>query len=136
MIAIRPATQEDSTYIIDFQQKMALETENVILDPVVVAEGLRRLFEDSAKGIYYVAEENNEVIGCMILLLNGVNGSAAMCCGYSRCTSRPLIGAGGCLKKCMNTFGVWLLLARGIRAFGYTLIKPTRPRKKCMKNWA
>ncbi len=66
MIAIRPATQEDSTYIIDFQQKMALETENVILDPVVVAEGLRRLFEDSAKGIYYVAEENNEVIGCMM----------------------------------------------------------------------
>ena len=66
MIAIRPAKQEDSTYIIDFQQKMALETENVVLDPVVVAEGLRRLFEDSARGIYYVAEENNEVIGCMM----------------------------------------------------------------------
>ena len=66
MIAIRPATQEDSTYIIGFQQEMALETENVVLDPVVVAEGLRRLFEDSAKGIYYVAEENNEVIGCMM----------------------------------------------------------------------
>lgn len=66
MIAIRPATQEDSKYVISFQQKMALETEHVVLDPVVVAEGLRRLFEDPAKGIYYVAEENKEVIGCMM----------------------------------------------------------------------
>lgn len=66
MIVIRPATLEDSKYIISFQQKMALETENVVLDPVMVAKGLRHLFEDSAKGIYYVAEENNEVIGCMM----------------------------------------------------------------------
>jgi len=66
MIEIRPATQEDSKYIIDFQQKMAMETEDVVLDPLVIAEGLKRLFEDPAKGTYYVAVEDREVIGCMM----------------------------------------------------------------------
>jgi GNAT superfamily N-acetyltransferase len=66
MIEIRPATQEDSKYIIDFQQKMAMETEQVVLDPLVIAEGLKRLFEDPAKGTYYVAVEDSEVIGCMM----------------------------------------------------------------------
>jgi ribosomal protein S18 acetylase RimI-like enzyme len=66
MITIRPAIQEDSKYIIGFQQKMAMETENIVLDPAVVTKGLERLFEDSAKGNYYVAEEDKEVIGCMM----------------------------------------------------------------------
>ncbi len=66
MITIRPATQEDSAYIIEFQQRMALETENVKLDATVLAEGLKRLFDDPAKGKYYVAEDNGEVIGCLM----------------------------------------------------------------------
>ncbi len=66
MIKIREADQQDSTYIIDFQQRMAMETENVKLDPLVLAEGLKRLFEDPAKGKFYVAEENEEVIGCLM----------------------------------------------------------------------
>jgi ribosomal protein S18 acetylase RimI-like enzyme len=66
MIIIRPATIEDSTCIIGFQQQMALETENVKLDASVLAEGLKRLFDDPAKGKYYVAEDNGEVIGCLM----------------------------------------------------------------------
>lgn len=66
MISIRPATPEDATRIIDFQQKMAMETENVRLDSDVLSEGLKRLFDDPAKGKYYVAQEDNEVIGCLM----------------------------------------------------------------------
>lgn len=66
MISIRPATQEDSANIIEFQQRMALETENVKLETTVLAEGLKRLFDDPAKGKYYVAEDNGEVIGCLM----------------------------------------------------------------------
>ena len=66
MISIRPAVLDDVKYIIDFQQKMAMETENVQLDPKVVAEGLRRMFEDPAKGKYYVAEEEGQVVGCLM----------------------------------------------------------------------
>jgi len=66
MINIREATPEDTTYIIEFQLAMAWETEQVKLDPLVVSEGLKQLFEDPAKGKYYVAEENNQVIGCLM----------------------------------------------------------------------
>ena len=66
MIKIREATRDDSKNIIDFQQKMAMETENVKLDSGVLSEGLRRLFEDPAKGKYYVATDNDEVIGCLM----------------------------------------------------------------------
>lgn len=66
MTTIRPATFGDSTYIIDFQQKMAMETENVRLDSAVLNEGLRRLFDDPSKGKYYVAQENNDIIGCLM----------------------------------------------------------------------
>jgi len=66
MISIRPAKAEDAKYIIDFQQKMAMETENVRLDSDVLSEGLKRLFDDPDKGKYYVAQEDNEVIGCLM----------------------------------------------------------------------
>ena len=66
MISLRPATHEDSASIIDFQQMMALETENVKLDGKILAEGLSRLFEDPAKGKYYVAVDHGEVIGCLM----------------------------------------------------------------------
>jgi len=66
MISIRPAVQDDVKHIINFQQKMAMETENVQLDPNIVAEGLKRMFEDPAKGKYYVAEGDGQVIGCLM----------------------------------------------------------------------
>jgi GNAT superfamily N-acetyltransferase len=66
MIIIRPAAQEDSTQIIDFQQQMAMETEHVMLEAAVLAEGLKRLFDDPAKGKYYVAEDDGQVIGCLM----------------------------------------------------------------------
>jgi GNAT superfamily N-acetyltransferase len=67
MISIRPALQEDSPYLIDFQQRMAMETENVKLDAAVLAEGLKRLFDDPAKGKYFVAEDSGEEIGCLMI---------------------------------------------------------------------
>jgi len=66
MITVRPAKKEDSPHIIDFQLKMAMETENVQLNLNVVKEGVSRIFEDPTKGKYYVAEYTNEVIGCLM----------------------------------------------------------------------
>jgi GNAT superfamily N-acetyltransferase len=66
MITIRLAKQEDSRYIIGFQQQMAMETEGVKLDATILTEGLNRLFEDPAKGKYYIAEDTGEVIGCLM----------------------------------------------------------------------
>ncbi len=63
---IREATEKDIPSIIDFQLKMALETENITLDIATLTQGLQKLFKDSTKGRYYVAEENEEVIGCLM----------------------------------------------------------------------
>ena len=63
---IREATTKDIPTIIDFQQKMAWETERVKLDPAVLAAGVKNLFQDINKGKYYVAEENGVVIGSLM----------------------------------------------------------------------
>ena len=63
---IREATRSDIPSIIDFQLKMALETENLTLDISTLTKGVCQLFEDPAKGRYYVAEENKQVVGCLM----------------------------------------------------------------------
>ncbi len=63
---IREATPEDIPVIIDFQQKMAWETERVKLDPIVLGEGVKNLFQDSRTGKYYVAEEGKMVVGSLM----------------------------------------------------------------------
>ncbi len=63
---IREATERDIPSIIDFQLKMALETESITLDIATLAQGIHKLFKDSTKGRYYVAEEGSEIIGCLM----------------------------------------------------------------------
>src|SRR5271170_5240238 len=63
---IREATSKDIPHLLDFQLKMALETENITLEISSLSLGVQRMFKDSTKGRYYVTEENGEVIGCLM----------------------------------------------------------------------
>lgn len=63
---VREATSHDIPSLLDFQLKMALETENITLEISTLTLGVQRMFKDSTKGRYYVAEENSEVIGCLM----------------------------------------------------------------------
>ena len=63
---IREATTKDIPAIIDFQQKMAWETERVTLDPAVLTEGVKNLFRDVNRGKYYVAEEGGAIVGSLM----------------------------------------------------------------------
>lgn len=45
---------------------MARETEGLDLDIEILTKGVEAVFEDFSKGIYYVAEENDLVIGCLL----------------------------------------------------------------------
>lgn len=63
---IREATEADIPSLLDFQLKMALETENITLDISALTLGVHRLFKDPTKGRYYVAEESGEVMGCLM----------------------------------------------------------------------
>lgn len=65
-MVVREARLTDIPSLLDFQLKMALETENVQLEIQPLTEGMNRLFRDPGKGKYYVAEENGEAIGCLM----------------------------------------------------------------------
>jgi GNAT superfamily N-acetyltransferase len=62
----RKAIKEDAGLIAAFQLAMALETEQLILDPQIVDGGVRAVFDDPNRGNYYVAEFNGEVIGSLL----------------------------------------------------------------------
>lgn len=66
MIQIREANTTDSATIVQFQLKMAFETEQLQLDPSTVEKGVAAVFADPSKGTYYVAESNGKVVASLL----------------------------------------------------------------------
>ena len=64
---VREAKIADKKTIAAFQVAMALETENIQLDLTTVLKGADAVFEDRAKGIYYIAEDKGEIIGSLMI---------------------------------------------------------------------
>src|SRR6185503_21314109 len=64
---IRRATRDDAAIIADFNIRMAMETEKLALDPKVIGPGVAAIFEDEAKGKYFVAEIGGKVAGCLLI---------------------------------------------------------------------
>jgi GNAT superfamily N-acetyltransferase len=67
-IKCRHARPEDASEIARFQLAMALETENLELDPPTVALGVRAVFDDPSKGNYFVAERDGRVIASLLVI--------------------------------------------------------------------
>jgi GNAT superfamily N-acetyltransferase len=67
MISIRKATIEDSAIIIDFQLKMAWETENMTLSYDIVTKGVNAVFSNPVLGQYWVAEDGNQVVASLLI---------------------------------------------------------------------
>ena len=63
--AIRPATHADLETIVDFNVRLAAETEDTDLDRDTVRRGVRALLDDAARGAYYVAS-TGDVVGQMM----------------------------------------------------------------------
>ena len=53
--------------IADFNIRLAAETEHLHLDPACVQAGVDALLADPAKGIYFVAETNGNVVGQLMI---------------------------------------------------------------------
>ena len=66
MIEIRRGRRKDASNIIDFQIQMAKETEDFALDRPTVEKGVHAVFDDPHKGAYWIAELDNEVVGCLL----------------------------------------------------------------------
>jgi GNAT superfamily N-acetyltransferase len=67
MITIRKANPSDTETIIDFQQKMAWETERITLVPEIISKGVNGVFEDPSRGQYYVAESTGNVVASLLI---------------------------------------------------------------------
>ena len=64
---IRIAKVEDAPDLIEFNQAMALETEGKQLETRVLQSGVEAVFNDEKKGFYVVAEEENKIIGGLMI---------------------------------------------------------------------
>lgn len=60
---IRPARPEDADDIVRFNLAMALESEGLHLDPASLHRGVRRSLADPDRGVYFMAEESDHLLG-------------------------------------------------------------------------
>lgn len=63
---VRKATTDDIVSIVDFQLKMAAETEGVQLNESTVFKGVLAVIDDKSKGQYYVTEINKKVVASLL----------------------------------------------------------------------
>ncbi|NDF15528.1 GNAT family N-acetyltransferase, partial [bacterium] len=68
MITIVEASGRHHEFIAEAQLQMALETENLRLDPATVRLGVGAVLLDVAKGRYYVAEKEGVPVACMLTI--------------------------------------------------------------------
>ncbi len=62
-ISIRPATLADAAVVVEFNGLLAQESEGKTLDPAVLARGVAACLADPVKGLYYLAEDGDTVLG-------------------------------------------------------------------------
>jgi GNAT superfamily N-acetyltransferase len=66
-IRIRAAVPGDAAVISEFNIRLALETEDLRLDPATISAGVAGVLEDSSKGLYFVAEVGGEIAGQVMI---------------------------------------------------------------------
>src|SRR5580765_4825581 len=64
---IRFASKKDVDSLVEFNQAMALETEGKHLDGDTLRSGVEAEFGDEKKGFYVVAEDNERIIGGLMV---------------------------------------------------------------------
>ncbi len=64
---IRSATLNDAQLIAQFNQKMALETENKVLPDELIIPGVEAVLKDPVKGQYFVAEVDGVMRGQLMI---------------------------------------------------------------------
>ncbi|MFN7804083.1 MAG: GNAT family N-acetyltransferase, partial [Planctomycetaceae bacterium] len=62
-LSIRPARPEDWPVVVEFNSRLAEESEGKVLDHAHLVPGVQALLADPAKGRYFVAELDGQIIG-------------------------------------------------------------------------
>ena len=64
-IKVTQASAEHAAIIADFNQAMALETENKLLDRNTILPGVSTMLSDESLGFYLIAETDISIVGCL-----------------------------------------------------------------------
>ena len=64
---IRRANKADVDALVDFNQRIAMETEGVALDAATLNGGVDRFLERDRYGFYTVAEKDGEIVGSLMI---------------------------------------------------------------------
>lgn len=62
-VTIREAEEKDRDRIVLFNQALARETEGRVLDRTTLKAGVARMLSDPARGRYFVAEDEGQIVG-------------------------------------------------------------------------
>jgi ribosomal protein S18 acetylase RimI-like enzyme len=65
-LAVRAASPGDAAVIVEFQLRMARETEDLELDRDTLSRGVEAVFADPRKGSYWVAERGGRIVGSLL----------------------------------------------------------------------
>jgi GNAT superfamily N-acetyltransferase len=63
---VRPARLHEADLLIDFQARLARESEGLELDLDTLGRGVRAVFDDPTLGEYWVVELDRRVAGCLL----------------------------------------------------------------------
>lgn len=69
MPTIRDAQASDRDTIVDYNVRLAAESEGMRLEPDTVRRGVAHVLEDPNRGRYFLAEEDGRVIGQLMITL-------------------------------------------------------------------
>ncbi|MBV8202268.1 MAG: GNAT family N-acetyltransferase [Acidobacteria bacterium] len=64
---VRLARPEEADLLIDYQARLAKETEGLELDRLALGRGVRAVFDDPGLGEYWVAELDGEIAACLLV---------------------------------------------------------------------
>jgi len=64
---VRAATPADMPDLCAWNAAMAWETEHKRLDPVILQYGVAGVFDRPARGLYLIAEQSGQAVGCLML---------------------------------------------------------------------
>ena len=67
VLTIREGVEQDVATIVEFGAAMAMETESLKLDPVESREAAEGIVRDAARGRYYLAEVEGDVVGQLMV---------------------------------------------------------------------
>ncbi len=68
MAEVRPARPEDQPILVEFNARLAEETEDKILDRDCLSRGVRDVLQDPSKGRYFVVEDEGQVVAGLMIV--------------------------------------------------------------------